>query len=90
MRTSFRSRHVLVLVATTVALTLSQSTFPDENPLHAHRDKAARQAFDSIQLNGVVVQTVGDDQLVLSIPPSQLKSISFDEGDHARIEVGAQ
>lgn len=90
MTTPFRSRRLLASLATAIALTLSHLALATENPLQAHRDRAARKAFDSVQLKAVVVQTIGDDQLMLAIPPSQIKDVSFESGDHARIHIAGK
>lgn len=90
MTASFCSRHLLAILATAIALTLSHLAVATENPLQAHRDRAAQKAFDAVQVKTVVVQTVGDDQLMLAIPPSQIKGVSFESGDHARIHLAGK
>lgn len=90
MTTSFRSCRLLVILATAIVLMLSPPALATENPLQAHRDKAARKTFDTVQLKAVVVQTVGDDRLIFAIPPGQIKDISFESGDHVRIHVAGK
>ena len=90
MTTPFRSRRLLASLATAIALILPHPAVATENPLQAHRDRAARQAFNAVQLKAVVVQTVGDDQLMLAISPGQIKGISFESGDHARIHLAGK
>lgn len=87
MTASCRSLRILARLATIIVLLLPPLALANENPLQAHRNRAARKAFDIAQIKTIVTQTIGDDQLVIAIPHGQLKSIPFDEGDRARIHI---
>lgn len=90
MTTHFRNLRILARLATIIVLLLPPLTLADENPLQAHRDRAARKAFDTHQIKAIVTQTIGDNQLVITIPPGQLKNTLFDEGDRGRIHIAGK
>lgn len=90
MSASFRNLRILARLATIIALLMPLMALADENPLQAHRNRAARNTFDTVQIRAVVAQTIGDSQLVIAIPHGQLKSTPFDEGDRARIHIAGK